>query len=88
MTEEQCRLARAMLGWSVAELSRRANVGLRTIREFEAGGRPILDTTRNRLRAVFTVSGIEFLNDADGIGIRRRLSVTEYCQRHPAEQRL
>lgn len=61
---------------------------LRTIREFEAGGRPILDTTRNRLRAVFTVSGIEFLNDADGIGIRRRLSVTEYCQRHPAEQRL
>ena len=40
MTDEQCRLARAMLGWSAAELSRRAQVGLRTIREFEANNRP------------------------------------------------
>jgi transcriptional regulator with XRE-family HTH domain len=88
MTDEQCRLARAMLGWSAAELSRRAQVGLRTIREFEADNRPILDSTRSKLRAVFTVNGIEFLNDADGIGIKRRLSIHEYCQRSPAEQRV
>lgn len=88
MTDEQCRLARAMLGWTTAELSHRAQVGLRTIREFEANDRPILDATRNKLRAVFTVNGIEFLNDADGIGIRRRLSIQEFCQRSPAEQRV
>jgi transcriptional regulator with XRE-family HTH domain len=88
MTDEQCRLARAMLGWSAAELGRRAQVGLRTIREFEASNRPILDATRSKLRAVFVVNGIEFLNDADGIGIKRRLSIPEFCQRAPAEQRV
>jgi hypothetical protein len=77
-----------MLGWSAAELSRRAQVGLRTIREFEANGRPLLDSTRGKLRAVFIVNGIEFLNDADGIGIKRRLSVHEYCQRNLPEQRV
>jgi transcriptional regulator with XRE-family HTH domain len=81
MNHEQCRTARAMLGWSAEQLSRKAQVGKRTILEFEARGRQILPETNRKIRALFVVNGIEFLNDELGIGIRRRLTLDEHIAR-------
>src|SRR5215213_2621828 len=39
MTPEQSRAARGWLGWSQQDLANRANVGLSTVRDFEAGRR-------------------------------------------------
>src|SRR5439155_75347 len=39
MSPEQCRAARGWLGWSQQELADKANVGLSTVRDFEAGRR-------------------------------------------------
>lgn len=84
MNSEQCRVARAMLGWSARELSRQSHVGERTILEFEARARKILPRTNGRLRSLFVVNGIEFINDEDGIGIRRRFTVDEFIAREEA----
>lgn len=37
MTIPQCRAARALLGWTAAELADRAQVGAATVRRFESG---------------------------------------------------
>lgn len=78
MNNEQCRTARALLGWTAVQLSRRAGVGKRTILEFEGGERSLLLKTNLKLRAVFVVNGIEFINDEAGIGVKRRFRLEEY----------
>jgi len=81
MNNEQCRVARAMLGWSARELSRQSHVGERTILEFEAKSRKIMPRTNGRIRSLFIVNGIEFIDDENGIGIRRRFTIEEYLAR-------
>lgn len=78
MNHEQCRVARAMLGWSAKELSRKSHVGERTILEFENKIRNISSRTSGKLRSLFAVNGIEFILDDVGIGLRRRFSIDEY----------
>jgi len=80
MNSEQCRVARAMLGWTVKQLSMRAKVNERTIRELETRGR-IGAATTARIRSLFIVNGIEFIEDEDGIGLKRRFSLDEYISR-------
>jgi hypothetical protein len=81
MNNEQCRVARAMLGWSARELSRQSQVGERTILEFEANARRIMPQTNGKIRSLFVVNGIEFIDDENGIGIRRRFTIEEYIAR-------
>lgn len=78
MNNEQCRTARAILGWTAVQLSHRAGVGKRAILEFEGGDRSLLPQTRLKLRAVFVVNGIEFLNDETGIGVKRHFRADEH----------
>ena len=54
MTPEQCRAARAWLDWPQDQLAKAANVGVSTVRDFEAGRR---DPTRNNLAAMRTALG-------------------------------
>lgn len=84
MNHEQCRVARAMLGWSARELSRQSHVGERTILEFEAKSRKIMPKTNSKIRSLFIVNGIEFIDDENGIGIRRRFTIDEYIARQEA----
>lgn len=76
-TGEQIRAARAMVGWSVAELARRADVSWRTIQRAEAAGAAVprmhVDTIDKITRAL-EAGGIEFLRGSEhgGPGIRRR----------------
>lgn len=51
MTPEQCRAARAWLNWPQDALAKSANVGVSTVRDFEAGRR---EPTRNNLTAMQT----------------------------------
>lgn len=81
MNSEQCRVARAMLGWSAKELSRQARVGERTILEFENRARKLMPKTSGKIRSLFIIKGIEFIDDDDGIGLKRRFNLDEYMSR-------
>ena len=80
MNSEQCRIARAMMGWSIKQLSRKVRVAQRTISDFETEGR-VRPETRTRIRSVFVTSGIEFIQADDGIGLKRRFNIDEYMSR-------
>ena len=69
MTPEQCRAARAWLDWPQDQLAKGANVGVSTVRDFEAGRR---EPTRNNLaamKAALEKGGISFVDGAKTLGI-------------------
>jgi DNA-binding transcriptional regulator YiaG len=73
MSPEQCRAARAWLGWSQQALATRAEVGLSTVKDFENGSRKPIANNRNALQGALEAAGIRFDNDPKGghpIGIR------------------
>lgn len=74
MSPEQCRAARAWLDWSQAELSKRASVGLSTIKDFERGERTPIANNRAAIQKVFETEGIHPCFDKDGLptGIEKR----------------
>jgi predicted transcriptional regulator len=69
------RAARALLGWTQEELSRKAKVALGTVKRMEGFEGPVgarTDTLR-RIVAVFEKAGIEFLNDGrPGVRLSKR----------------
>jgi predicted transcriptional regulator len=79
-TGEQIRAARAMLGWSITELSRQAGVSWRTVQRAEAAGASVPRmhiATVEKLQRALEDGGIEFLqasqrSNGGGAGIRRR----------------
>ncbi|WP_157732866.1 hypothetical protein [Bosea sp. AS-1] len=84
MNSEQCRVARAMLGWSIKQLSRKVRVAQRTISDFETEGR-VRPETRIRIRSIFVTNGIEFIQDDAGIGLKRLFNLDEYICRFGEE---
>lgn len=61
ITPQQCRAARAWLGWSQTELAGCAHVALTTVKDFEKGkGTPIAATT-NAIRRTVEEAGIQLL---------------------------
>ena len=66
----QFRAARAMLGFSEAELAERAGIAVEDVRRIEADEAVAAETWRALLRAVQAVS-VEFVDQ----GVRRRLPV-------------
>lgn len=76
MTPEQCRMARAGLGLSIAELSEATGLRPSTISAFERGGSP-LQRTVDALRAELEARGALFFGQGDGVpsggaGVRLR----------------
>jgi DNA-binding transcriptional regulator YiaG len=72
MSPEQCRAARAWLGWSMDDLARRARVSNSTVRDFEAGRR---EPIRNNLEAIRTAlenEGLSFVQNPERVGIEKR----------------
>jgi transcriptional regulator with XRE-family HTH domain len=81
LSAEQCRAARALLGWSQRDLAKAASVAIGTIVDFERGlRRPYLRTLKD-VREVLERAGVEFLNAADGKGVGVRLSRSKGEQR-------
>ncbi|WP_435656791.1 helix-turn-helix transcriptional regulator [Brucella pituitosa] len=68
LLKEQCRGARAILGWSQAELARAANVSRQTIADFERGAHVPIYNNLAGIVAAFQAVGIEFTSDEDGRG--------------------
>ena len=67
------RAARALIGWTQEELSRKAKIGLGTVKRMEGFDGPVgarTDTLR-KIMAVLEKAGVEFLND-DQPGVRLR----------------
>lgn len=60
-------MARAGLGWSVADLAKAAGLGERTVAKFEGGGN-VLPETMETLRATFVRHGVEFVNGGRRVG--------------------
>jgi transcriptional regulator with XRE-family HTH domain len=75
VTTRQIKAARALLGWSQADLAKRSGVSEPTIARLEAaegqlGGR---EETIEKIRIAIEVAGIEFIKDnGGGPGVRLR----------------
>jgi DNA-binding transcriptional regulator YiaG len=74
MSPEQSRAARGWLGWSQAELSRRANVSLSTVRDFEKGRHVPIANNINAMRFAIETAGVtlRFADNNVPIGISVR----------------
>jgi len=71
---EQLRAARGLIGWSQAELAKRAGLSLPTVKrvEIELGVR-VSDDARAKLRHALEMAGIEFIDEnGGGPGVRLR----------------
>lgn len=74
ITVEQCRAARALLGWSIGKLASDAAVGIMTVNRFE-GGDPVRPASIEKIQATLEAAGITFVADgevshAGGEGVR------------------
>lgn len=71
LTPSQCRMARAGARLTRSELSKRANVSVATLADFEAGKRTPYERTVRDIQAVLEALGVTFLNlNEDGVGVR------------------
>ncbi len=70
ISPEQCRAARAWLGWPQPELAKRAKVGLSTVRDFETGMRTPIPNNREAMQRALETAGVRFLFNSDkAVGI-------------------
>ena len=71
ISPEQCRGARAVLGWTRRRLADEAGVPVRAVTEQEAAGLPPDAAAARAIRAALEVAGIEFIEQgADRLGLR------------------
>jgi transcriptional regulator with XRE-family HTH domain len=68
----QCRAARALIDWSLEQLTQAAAVDLQTIRDFEARFRRPDVEVRQRIRSALEEAGVIFI-DENGGGAGARL---------------
>lgn len=70
LTPDACRAARALLRLSVRDLGARAGISGESISAYETG-RPMRDSNKQKLLAVFDDAGVDILNgDAPGARMR------------------
>jgi len=75
ITTRQIKAARALLGWSQSDLSKRSGVSEPTVARLEAiegelGGR---ERTAGKIRTAIEAAGIEFIDEnGGGTGVRLR----------------
>jgi len=68
---EQCRAARALLGWNQDRLAESADVGVVTVRMFEAGKTKPVRATLKVLRNALESAGVVFIDEnGGGPGVR------------------
>ena len=80
MTNDQCRAARAILNLSQPALAKLASVGVNGLQSFETGRKELSTRVMRKLRMALIREGVEFLDDENGIGVRRRRTLDEIRQ--------
>lgn len=70
---DQCRAARALIGWSREDLAKHSGVGASTLSAFEAGTRAPYARTLADVRRALETAGVIFISadGAGGPGVRR-----------------
>lgn len=72
ITPAQCRAARGLIDWSQTKLAEAAQVGLSTVRQFEAGARQPIANNLAAIRQALEAAGVTFLAEggvATGPGV-------------------
>jgi transcriptional regulator with XRE-family HTH domain len=72
MTPAQYRAARALIDWTQDDLSRSAEVGAVTIRQFERGASEPRRAILAALRRALEEAGVKFIAGRGGSGVRLR----------------
>lgn len=70
ISPEQCRMARAGLGFTAGLLAERARVSKVTLSDFEKGKRSPHARTVAAIRAALESGGADFIDDSGGGGVR------------------
>ena len=63
------KMARAGLGWTLADLAKRADVNPNTLSRYEAG-RDVLASTVQKVEQELRAAGVSFIDEHDRIGVR------------------
>jgi len=76
MTIPQCRAARALLGWSAADLAASCKIGIATVKRFESG-QTVQDASVDTMRKALEAAGVQFIaigatSPGAGAGVRLR----------------
>ncbi|WP_375243377.1 helix-turn-helix domain-containing protein [Sphingomonas parapaucimobilis] len=71
---DQCRAARALLGWSAQQVADAGRIGIATIKRFESG-QPVQTVTVERVQACLQAAGVVFIESGQpstsgGAGVR------------------
>ena len=66
ISPEQCRAARAWLGWQQKELAQAAGVSLSTVRDFEAGRRVPMANNAKAIVTALEAAGLRLTMFEDG----------------------
>jgi len=78
LTAAQCRAARALIEWSVADLSQSSRVDPKTIENFELRYHAPSDDDKRRIRLALEEGGVIFIPDnGGGAGVRLKFSRRE-----------
>jgi hypothetical protein len=78
LTAAQCRAGRALIEWSLAQLSQSAAIDMQTIADFEKRFRAADETTRRRLRVTLEAAGVVFIGEnGGGAGARLKFNRAE-----------
>ena len=74
ITPQQCRAARALLGWTQQVLADKAKIGVVTLRQFELGANWPRRATLQVLERALAEAGIHLIHEDDfgGAGVRVR----------------
>lgn len=73
ITKEQCKAARALLGWTQQDLAAASDVAQKTIADFERDLRNPYPRTVADIRRTLEEAGVEFIDEnGGGPGVRLR----------------
>ena len=77
---QQCRAARAILGWSQDQLAEAAKVARATVADFERGSRMPVQNNLAAMRSALETGGVLFIpGNGDGPGVRLRGGRLDEC---------
>ena len=77
VTGAQCRAARGLLDWSQQDLADKAQIGIVTVRQLEAGTGKPRRATVEVVRRALEAAGVEFIDEnggGPGVRLRKRQS--------------
>jgi transcriptional regulator with XRE-family HTH domain len=73
LTPAQCRAARGLVDWAQAKLAEASNLGVSTIKNFEAGRSVPTINNLAAIRAALEAAGVIFVDEnGEGPGVRLR----------------